>query len=552
MAQHDMNIINAGFPAVRSDINSALSAIQTNHSGTSRPTGAVAGQIWLDTTNATSPTLKFYDGTDDISLATIDYSANTVNWLDSTVSITGLATTATGTVLTLSDTATTQTVNFIIDNEKEIRFSEADGNGSNYVALKAPASLASDVTFTLPSADGTANQVLTTDGSGVLSFAASSAGLEWQSTIVTISTLTAVANKGYWIDTTSNACTITLPASASVGDQIIFSDYARTWGTNAITINQNSLNFQGVTSPNPEYNTSGQSVSIVYSGATKGWIPISDDDVTDESIIPLEISYLVVAGGGSGGAANAGGGGAGGYLTNYGVSTITLQEGEVYTITVGAGGASVSNPPGVIGNSGSNSELSGTGIATITAIGGGYGGRSSQGGSGGSGGGNSYNITSSGGSGTVGQGNDGGSGSPVGPEYGGGGGGGAGAVGGNGTTTAGGAGGVGLSNSITGSATFYAGGGGGSTEATTGSAGAGGNGGGGAGAAGHNGIAGTSNTGGGGGGTNNATSGAGGSGVVILRLPTADYSSTTTGSPTVTTDGTDTIIKFTASGSYTA
>jgi hypothetical protein len=49
-----------------------------------------------------------------------------------------------------------------------------------------------------------------------------------------------------------------------------------------------------------------------------------------------------------------------------------------------------------------------------------------------------------------------------------------------------------------------------------------------------------------------ATSGAGGSGVVILRLPTAQYSGTTTGSPTVTTDGTDTIIKFTASGSYTA
>jgi hypothetical protein len=553
MAQHDMNIANQGFPAFRSDLNNALSAIQTNHSGTSRPSGAVAGQIWLDTTNATNPTLKFFDGTDDISLATIDYSANTVNWLDSTVSVTGLATTATGTVLTLSDSATTQTVNFIIDNEKEIRFSEADGNGSNYVALKAPASLASDVTFTLPSADGTADQVLKTDGSGNLSFAdASGGGIQWQSSIVTVTTLSAVAGNGYWIDTTSNACTITLPASASVGDQIIFVDYARTWGTNAITINQNSLNFQGVTSPNPEYNTSGQSVSIVYSGATKGWIPISDDDVTDESIIPLEISYLVVAGGGSGGAANAGGGGAGGYLTNYGVSTITLQEGEVYTITVGAGGASVTNPPGVIGNSGSNSELSGTGIATITAIGGGYGGRSSQGGSGGSGGGNSYNITSSGGSGTVGQGNDGGSGSPVGPEYGGGGGGGAGAVGGNGTTTAGGAGGVGLSNSITGSATFYAGGGGGSTEATTGSAGAGGNGGGGAGAAGHNGIAGTSNTGGGGGGTNNATSGAGGSGVVILRLPTADYSSTTTGSPTVTTDGTDTIIKFTASGSYTA
>jgi UDP-N-acetylglucosamine enolpyruvyl transferase len=38
MAQHDMNIANQGFPAFRSDLNNALSAIQTNHSGTSRPT----------------------------------------------------------------------------------------------------------------------------------------------------------------------------------------------------------------------------------------------------------------------------------------------------------------------------------------------------------------------------------------------------------------------------------------------------------------------------------------------------------------------------------
>ena len=85
MAQHDMNIANQGFPAFRSDLNNALSAIQTTHSGTSRPTGAVAGQIWLDTTTATSPTLKYYDGTDDISLATLDHTANTVNQLDSTV-----------------------------------------------------------------------------------------------------------------------------------------------------------------------------------------------------------------------------------------------------------------------------------------------------------------------------------------------------------------------------------------------------------------------------------------------------------------------------------
>ena len=85
MAQHDYNIANASFPTVRSDINDVLSAINTSNSGTSRPSGAVAGTIWLDTTSATTPTLKYYDGAGDISLATLDHSANTVNWLDSTV-----------------------------------------------------------------------------------------------------------------------------------------------------------------------------------------------------------------------------------------------------------------------------------------------------------------------------------------------------------------------------------------------------------------------------------------------------------------------------------
>jgi len=170
MAQHDYNIANQSFPSFRSDLNNALSAIQTCNSGTSRPTGAVAGQIWLDTTSATTPTLKYYDGADDISLATLDHSANTVNWLDSTVSITGLTTTATGTVLTLSDSSLTSSVNLILQNQKEIRFSETTANGTNYVGFKAPASLSADKIWVLPSADGTAGQFLKTDGAGNLSF----------------------------------------------------------------------------------------------------------------------------------------------------------------------------------------------------------------------------------------------------------------------------------------------------------------------------------------------------------------------------------------------
>jgi len=188
MSQHDYNIANQGFSSFRSDLNNALSAIQTTNSGTSRPTGAVAGQIWLDTTSATSPTLKFYDGADDISFATIDYTANTVNWLDSNVSVTGLTTTATGTVITLADTANTSTVNLIIDNQKEVRFRETTANGVNYVGLKAPASLSADLTYTLPSADGTAGQFLSTNGSGVLSFA--TAGLTGATSTATGTVLT--------------------------------------------------------------------------------------------------------------------------------------------------------------------------------------------------------------------------------------------------------------------------------------------------------------------------------------------------------------------------
>jgi hypothetical protein len=58
----------------------------------------------------------------------------------------------------------------------ELRLPEDTDNGSNYVALKAADSIASNVTFTLPSADGTSGQVLQTNGSGTLSFATISAG----------------------------------------------------------------------------------------------------------------------------------------------------------------------------------------------------------------------------------------------------------------------------------------------------------------------------------------------------------------------------------------
>ena len=564
MAQHDYNIANQGFPAFRSDLNNALSAIQTTNSGTSRPTGAVAGQLWLDTTTATSPTLKYYDGADDISLATIDHTANTVNWLDSTVSITGLTTTATGTVLTLSDSANTTTVNLILDNQKEIRFRETTANGTNYVALKAPASVSADLTFTLPATDGTNGQVLTTNGSGVLSFATPASGIAWQSTVKT-SGFTAVAGEGYFCNTTSSAFTVTLPATPTAGQQVAVVDYAGTFDTNALTVNPNSNKLEGGTA-NLQLTGEREGVLLVYIDATQGWLATSGiNEGTDAlSPQPYSVDFLVIAGGGGGGVGQGlgGGGGAGGYRNSYSTETsggggsseasLAFNPGTVYTITVGAGGAG-----GTSGNTGVNggtSSISGTGLTTITSDGGGGGGRGdvgddtlATGANGGSGGGGGENNANGGNatSGTANQGFGGGAADKANSDAGGGGG-----AGEAGNTDGDGFGGDGLASSITGSSVTRGGGGAGATAPGPASAGDGGGGTGpsspGAGGAG------TANTGGGGGGaygTNNG--GAGGSGVVILRIPTANYSGTTTGSPTVTTDGSDKVIVFNSSGSIT-
>ena len=137
--------------------------------------------------------------------------------------------------------------------------------------------------------------------SGVI--AATAAGINFQSTVTTGTTLSVEAGKGYFIDTTSNICTVTLPGSASAGDQIVLVDYARTWGTYSVFINSNGLNFQGQDDTyTVEYSTSGATVNIVYSGATKGWTPISDDVVTDAPSPPTTQKAIMLFGSADNGA----------------------------------------------------------------------------------------------------------------------------------------------------------------------------------------------------------------------------------------------------------
>ena len=367
----------------------------------------------------------------------------------------------------------------------------------------------------------------------------------WQS--VQTTGFTAVAGRAYPCNTTSAGFTVTLPATPSIGNQVLLLDYAGTADTNVIIINPNGNKLEGGTA-NLALSGEREGVTLTYIDSTQGWLASSGiNEGTDAlSPAPYSIDFLVIAGGAGGG---SGGGGAGGYRT----STQTVSIGTAITVTVGDGGAQITN--------GSNSSISGSGLSTITSTGGGKGGindtqDTGNGGSGG-GGGATSSINVTGGSGNTpstspSQGNNGGNSINTGPYYPGGGGGGASAVGGNGTGTTGGNGGAGTASSITGSSVTRAGGGGGGAQ-VGGTAGSGGSGGGGAGSISVTATAGTANTGGGGGAGSYQSSGAaGGKGVVILSMATSNYTGTTTGSPTVTTSGSNTILQFNGTGSYTA
>lgn len=227
------------------------------------------------------------------------------------------------------------------------------------------------------------------------------------------------------------------------------------------------------------------------------------------------ISYVAI-GGGSGGERH--GGGAGQFVA----STTTAVPGTtVISLSIGAGGP----------NSSAGSATTITGIAS--AIGGLANGYS---GNGYAPGGNATNGDGEGNGGTA-HGGGGGS-SGAGPN--------ASTASGN-PWVIGGNGGPGTETLITGTSQTLAGGGGGAAQGTPGSGTAGG----GNGSSASGASNGTPNTGGGGGGNVGGGGASGGSGVVFLKMPTINYTGVHTGSPTVTTTGSYTVLKYTGSGTYT-
>ena len=402
--------------------------------------------------------------------------------------------------------------------------------------------------------------------------------VDWQTSIQTSASFTAVNGQGFFVDTSSNAVTANLPAG-SVGAIIAFKDYAQNFATNALTIAANgSEKIEGQTF-DLVLNEASLGVTLVYADATRGWQAVNSNEVSNTQKYVTAtggtettsgnfkihsftgpgtfsvtcagnpagsntVDYVVVAGGGGGGGSHGAGGGAGGYREAIGnapdytasplaSSTALAVPAQNYPITVGGGGTTgFPGPAGYgKGTSGANSVFS-----TLPAAGGGGGGTGCNspdinGISGGSGGGGStfnacLGCKGSGNTPPVSppQGSNGGDGTTDNATYRDGGGGGGATASGTShpnpsSPPSGNPGGAGTSSSITASPVTYAGGGGGggSTNGGSGSSGGGGTGG-----TNNSGTAqsGTDNKGGGGGGSGGGSGdrgGSGGSGIVIIR-----------------------------------
>jgi len=197
MSQVDTNnfpIPNDTGANVLADINENLEALQTNNAGGSAPAAGRAHQFFVDT-STTPDTLKIRGNTNSAAFITlgnvetnlgmipkaggtfqgnIQSSAGTktspsVQINDDDTGLYKPASDTIGLSCGGTDIAYVETTGIEIKDGKKLEF--RDSGNSNVVSLQAPA-LTSDVSLTLPSDDGDADEVLTTDGNGVLSFQA--------------------------------------------------------------------------------------------------------------------------------------------------------------------------------------------------------------------------------------------------------------------------------------------------------------------------------------------------------------------------------------------
>lgn len=190
----DYNIANASGASVRADLNAVFSAIKTLNSGGSDPSNTEAFMPYVDT--ADSNTLKIRNAANNafvnigsvnepnLGLLTVSGGTMTgaltlpnqnagtpsINFGDSSTGIFRRGSNQIGFTFSGTEKIFADQNGLTLMNRSDVRFSESSGNGINYVALQAPATVANNLTFNLPGLDGSNGQVLKTDGNGNLSF----------------------------------------------------------------------------------------------------------------------------------------------------------------------------------------------------------------------------------------------------------------------------------------------------------------------------------------------------------------------------------------------
>ena len=151
-------------------------------------------------------------------------------------------------------------------------------NNSHGIKLQSPAhSSGQSYTLKFPTGNVTADRFLKVasvtgsgaTGVGQLSFAEVSGGTSWQA--VKTSTFTAVAGEGYFVNTTSGTITMNLPAG-TIGDEVVFIDYAGTFDSNTFTIAANGSEKIAGSTADLTVSTERAGNTLVYTDSTQGWL----------------------------------------------------------------------------------------------------------------------------------------------------------------------------------------------------------------------------------------------------------------------------------------
>ena len=151
-------------------------------------------------------------------------------------------------------------------------------NNSHGIKLTSPPhSSAQSYELKFPTGNVTADRFLKvasitgsgTSAVGQLSFAEVSGGTSWQA--VKTSTFTAAAGEGYFVNTTGSAFTMNLPAG-SIGDEVVFIDYAGTFDSNTFTISANGSEKIHGSTDDLTVSTERAGNTLVYTDSTQGWL----------------------------------------------------------------------------------------------------------------------------------------------------------------------------------------------------------------------------------------------------------------------------------------